>query len=361
MKQRIAVVPGDGIGIEVTREAVKVLTAVAQAGGHQFDLVEFDWGADRFLRDGVSLPPGALDQIRREFDAILLGALGDPRVPDMKHAKDMLFGLRFGLDLYANIRPVKLLHPALTPLKNREAIDLVIFRENTEGLYVGMGGNFKKDTPQEVALQEDVNTYKGVERILRAAFDYARSHDRKRLVMSDKSNALAYGHGLWQRLFAALAPQYPEIDSRHLYVDNLALQMVRDPSQFEVIVTCNLFGDILSDLGAALVGGLGLAASGNVNPESPCLFEPVHGSAPPLAGKNVANPVGATLAASMMLDYLGLKQEAGWIEGAVHASLAAGKTTEDLGGSLKTSEAGDWVANHITTQARRLGPSPAAS
>lgn len=350
MKKRIAVVPGDGIGIDVTREAVKVLETVAQTAGHQFEFVEFDWGAERYLREGVSLPPGALELLRRDFDAIFLGALGDPRLPDMKHAKDILFGMRFDLDLYVNIRPVKLLHPRLTPLKDREAIDFVVLRENTEGLYVGMGGNFKKGTPDEVAIQEDLNTYKGVERILRFAFEYAGAHGRKRLVMCDKSNALTYGHDLWQRLFARIAPQYPEIESRHLYVDNLAFQMIKNPVQFDVIVTCNMFGDILSDLGASLVGGLGLAASGNVNPAGISMFEPVHGSAPKYAGKNVANPVAAILTGGMMLDHLGLPQEAQWVEDAVRAAIAEGKTTRDLGGGLKTSEAGDWLANYIAAR-----------
>jgi 3-isopropylmalate dehydrogenase len=351
MKKRIAVVPGDGIGPEVTREAVKVLRAVARRGGHELALEEFDWGAERYLREKVTLPEGALAQLERDFDAILLGALGDPRIPDMRHGRDILFGMRFGLDLYANIRPVKLLHPSLTPLKGRTAIDLVIFRENTEGLYAGIGGNFRKDTPDEVAVQEDVNTRKGVERILRAAYDYARSHGRKRLVMCDKSNALTYGHGLWQRVFAEISPQYREIDSSHLYVDNLALQMVRDPTQFEVIVTCNLFGDILSDLGAGLVGGLGVAPSANINPAGLSMFEPVHGSAPPLAGKNVANPLGAVLSAGMLLDHVGLSQEAAWVEGSVRASLEAGKTTEDLGGALGTRQVGDWLADHLTSAA----------
>ena len=347
MKKRIAVVPGDGIGVEVTREAIKVMEAVAQTAGHTFEFVEFDWGADRYLREGVSLPAGAQAMLRREFDAIYLGALGDPRLPDMKHAGDILFGLRFGLDLYANIRPVKLLAPELTPLKNREAIDFVVVRENTEGLYVAMGGNFKKGTPDEVAIQEDLNTRKGVERILRFAFDYAGTHGRKRLVMSDKSNALVYGHDLWQRVFAELAPQYPEIESRHLYVDNLAFQMVKNPTQFEVIVTCNMFGDIISDLGAALVGGLGIAASGNVNPEGISMFEPVHGSAPKYAGKDVANPLAAVLAGGLLFDNLGLREEYDWVEKAARASIVEGKTTRDLGGALKTSEAGDWLANYI--------------
>ncbi|MFQ5663267.1 MAG: 3-isopropylmalate dehydrogenase [Terriglobia bacterium] len=347
MKKRIAVVPGDGIGIEVTREAVKVLAAVTQTAGHDFDCVEFDWGAERYLREGVSLPAGALEMLRREFDAILLGALGDPRLPDMKHAADILFGMRFGLDLYANIRPVKLLHPALTPLRQPGAIDFLILRENTEGLYASMGGNFKKGTRDEVALQEDVNTYKGVERIIRYAFEYARGHGRKRLVMSDKSNALTYGHDLWQRVFAQLAPRYPEISSRHLYVDNLTFQMTKNPAQFDVIVTCNMFGDIVSDLGAALVGGLGLAASGNVNPEGISMFEPVHGSAPKYAGQNVADPLGAILSAAMLLDHLGLRQESAWVEEAVRASITEGKATRDLGGSWKTSEVGEWLANYI--------------
>lgn len=350
MKKRIAVVPGDGIGIEVTREAIRVLTAVAQTGGHDLAFVELDWGAERYLREGVSFPKGAREMLQQEFDVIFLGALGDPRVPDMRHAADILFGMRFGLDLFANIRPVKLLAPQLTPLKGREEIDFIVLRENTEGLYVGLGGNFKKGTHDEVALQEDLNTYKGVERIIRYAFEYARTHRRKRLLMSDKSNALAYGHDLWQRVFAELAPQYPDIESRHLYVDNLAFQMVKDPTQFGVIVTCNMFGDIISDLGAALVGGLGLAPSGNVNPEGISMFEPVHGSAPKYAGKNVANPLGAILTAAMLLDHVGLAQEAAWVEEAARASILEGKTTRDLGGGLTTSEAGDWVANYVAAR-----------
>ena len=355
MNIRIAVIPGDGIGSEVCREAVKVLRAVAETGGHQFAFTDLDWGAERFLADGTTLPEGALDDLRKNQDAILLGALGDPRVPDMRHAKDILFGLRFGLDLFANVRPVKLLDAKLTPLKGRglDDLDMMIFRENTEGHYVGVGGNFKKDTKDEVALQEDVNTYKGVERILRYAFDYARKAGRKRLVMTDKSNALTFGHGLWQRVFAELWPHYPEISSSHMYVDNLAFQMVRDPSQFDVIVGCNLFGDILSDLGAGLVGGLGIAASANINPDGLSMFEPVHGSAPDQAGKNTANPVAAILTAAMMLEHLGLLAEAGWIEQATRASLAEGQTTRDLGGTMSTQQAGDWLTNYITKNAQK--------
>ncbi len=349
-EKRIAVIPGDGIGIEVTREAVKVLTAVAQVGGHRFDFTEFDWGAERYLREGVSLPAGALEELRRDFDVVLLGALGDPRVPDMKHAADILFGLRFGLDLYANIRPIKLLHSRLTPLKNRtEAeLDFVIIRENTEGLYAGLGGNFKKGTPDEVAVQEDINTRKGVERIIRFAFEYARRHGRKKLLMSDKSNALAYGHDLWQRVFKEVKAQYPDIEASHLYIDNLAFQMVKNPAQFQVIVTCNMFGDIISDLGASLVGGLGLAASANVNPTGLSMFEPVHGSAPKYAGQNRANPLGAVLTAGLLLEHLGLAAEAGWVEQAARTSIHENQTTVDLGGTLGTRQAGDWLANFIT-------------
>lgn len=350
MKKRIAVIPGDGIGRDVCAEAVKVLETVARAGGHEFVFTMFDWGGDRFLADGVSLPEGALEELRKSQDAILLGALGDSRVPDMTHVKEILFGLRFGLDLYVNMRPVYLLDAGLTPLRDRgvEEIDFVILRENTEGHYVGMGGNFKKGTPDEVAVQEDVNTYRGVERIIRYAFEFAQRTGRKRLLMSDKSNALSYGHGLWQRVFAELRPKYAEIESSHMFVDNLAFQMVRDPSQFDAIVTCNLFGDILSDLGAGLVGGLGIAPSANINPDGLSLFEPVHGSAPDQVGKGTANPVATILTAAMMLDHLGLTTEAGWMHSAVRASMQEGKTTRDLGGELGTVAAGDWLADHIT-------------
>src|SRR6266478_4925978 len=248
---RIAVIPGDGIGREVTPEAVKVLRAVAAAGNRTLEFFEFDWGADRYLREGVSLPPGAVEMLRDEFDAILFGALGDPRVPTNQHAADILLGLRFKLDLYVNARPVELRHDRLTLLRDRTEKDirLMVFRENTEGLYVGVGGFFKKGTPDEIAVQEDVNSRKRVERIIRYAFEYARQTGLKRVCMSDKSNAMTFAHDLWQRVFKEVRPEYSEIDSRHLYIDTLAMEIVRDPRQFDVIVTCNLFGDIISDLG----------------------------------------------------------------------------------------------------------------
>ena len=250
-RKRIAVIPGDGIGKEVIPEAVKVMKAAAAAGGKQMALTEFDWGADRYLRDGTTLPLDAVEMFHRDFDAILLGAMGDPRVPTNIHAAEILLGLRFKLDLYVNARPCVLFDKRLTPLKDRteKDVNFMVFRENTEGLYVGMGGNFKKGTSDEIAMQEDINTRKGVERIIRYAFDFARRHGKKRVCMSDKSNALTFGHDLWQRVFKEVRAEYPAIESWHQYIDNLLMQMVRDPSQFEVIVTCNLFGDIASDLG----------------------------------------------------------------------------------------------------------------
>src|ERR1700720_625083 len=332
---RIAVIPGDGIGKEVTPEAVKVLRAVTAPGRRPLEFVEFDWGADRFLKDGVTLPPGAVEMLRDEFDAILFGALGDPRVPSNQHAADILLGLRFKLDLYVNSRPVELLHDRLTPLRDRTERDIrmVVFRENTEGLYVGVGGFFKKGTGDEIAVQEDVNSRKGVERIIRYAFDYARQHKLKRVCMSDKSNAMTFAHDLWQRVFKEVRQEYPEIDSCHLYIDTLAMEIVRDPSQFDIIVTCNLFGDIVSDLGAQLAGGLGLAPSGNIHPGKTSLFEPVHGSAPNIAGRGIANPLGSVLTSAMMLEFLGWKPEAAALRNAVGSALQESLVSPDLVGT----------------------------
>ncbi len=348
--KRIAVIPGDGIGVEVIAEAVKVMKAVTEKTGRPLEFTRFDWGADRYLKDGTTLPADAVEMFHRDFDAILLGAMGDPRVPSNVHAADILLGLRFKLDLYVNIRPCYLLDARRTPLKDRTEKDVhfVVFRENTEGLYVGAGGIFKKGTPDEIALQEDVNTYKGVERILRYAFDFARAKGLKRVCMSDKSNALTFGHDLWQRLFKKMRAEYPEIEASHQYIDNLLMQMVRDPSQFDVIVTGNLFGDIASDLGAQLAGGLGLAPSANIHPGKVSLFEPVHGSAPTIAGKNIANPMGAVLASAMMLDYVGYGEEAEMIGRAVNAALREGAVTTELGGALGTREAGNWLAEWVS-------------
>src|SRR5258708_1221579 len=343
---RIAVIPGDGIGKEVTPQAVKVLKAVTAPAKRRIEFVEFDWSADKYLREGVSLPPGAVEMLRDEFDAILFGALGDPRVPSNQHAADILLGLRFKLDLYVNARPVELLHNRLTPLRDRTEKDIrmMVFRENTEGLYVGVGGFFKRDTPDEIAGQEDVNSRKGVERIIRYAFEYARQNARKRVCMSDKSNAMTFAHDLWQRVFKEVRQEYADIDSRHLYIDTLAMEIVRDPGQFDVIVTCNLFGDIISDLGAQLAGGLGLAPSGNIHPGKTSLFEPVHGSAPNIAGKGIANPLGSVLASGVVVELLGWRAEAVALRTAVRAALQENHVTPDLGGDESTVKVGDWLA-----------------
>jgi 3-isopropylmalate dehydrogenase len=346
---RIAVIPGDGIGKEVTPEAVRVLRAVTQRAGKSIEFVEFDWGADKYLREGITLPAGAVEMLRDEFDAILFGALGDPRVPSNQHAADILLGLRFKLDLYVNARPVELLHDRLTPLRDRTQRDirLMVFRENTEGLYVGVGGFFKKGSPDEIALQEDVNSRKGVERIIRYAFEYAQRNSLKRVCMSDKSNAMTFAHDLWQRVFKEVRQEYPQIESRHLYIDTLAMEIVRDPSQFDVIVTCNLFGDIISDLGAQLAGGLGLAPSGNIHPGRTSLFEPVHGSAPNIAGKGTANPLGSILTSAMLLDFLGWNAQGDILREGVKAALFNNYFTPDLGGDKSTKEVGAWLTDFV--------------
>ena len=348
---RIAVIPGDGIGKEVTAEAVRVLQRAAEVFGQPIELETLPWSADYYLQTGTTIPPNGYAMLRDEFDGILLGALGDPRVADNRHARDILLGTRFELDLYVNYRPVRLLDDRLCPLKGRGRSDVnfVVFRENTEGVYVGIGGRFKAGTTDEIAVQEEINTYKGVHRIVRHAFEFARAKRLKHVCMSDKSNAMAQGHALWQRVFREVAVDFPEIDARHLYIDALAMMLVVDPSQFEVIVTNNLFGDIVTDIGGALQGGLGMAASGNIHPGRTSLFEPVHGSAPPLAGKNVANPMGAILSAALMLETLGRVNEARAIERAVEAAVAAGETTQDIGGRLGTSDVGARVAARIST------------
>jgi len=347
--KRIAVVPGDGIGPEVIAEAVGVLEHVRETHSVELELQHFDWGADKYLRDGVTLPEEALEILTSDFDAILAGAFGDPRVPSNKHAEDILLGMRRGLDLYINLRPVRLLDERLTPLRGRkvEDVDFVVFRENTEGAYCGAGGFLKKGTADEIATQEELNTRRGVERIIVAAFEYARTHGRRRVTMADKSNVQRFGGDLWGRVFTEVAARYPEIEANHQYVDATAMFMVLDPAQYDVIVTNNLFGDILTDLGAALQGGLGLAASGNIHPGRVSLFEPVHGSAPPLAGKSEANPAGAILTTAMMLEYLGHAAASVAIERAVRDSIAHRETTRDLGGTFSTMDAGAAIRRRI--------------
>jgi 3-isopropylmalate dehydrogenase len=350
-KTRIAVIPGDGIGPEVIREAVRVLERISETHGVELQFTHFDWGAEKFLNEGVTLPAGALEMLSSQFDAILAGAFGDPRVPSNQHAEDILLGMRRGLDLYINLRPVRLLQPRLTPLRNRtvEEIDFVVFRENTEGAYCGAGGFLRKGTADEIATQEELNTRRGVERIIVAAFEYARAHGRKRVTMADKSNVQRYGGDLWQRVFKEVAADYSEIEANHQYVDAMAMFMVLDPSQYDVIVSNNLFGDILTDLGAAIQGGLGLAASGNIHPGRVSLFEPVHGSAPAIAGQGIANPVGAILTSAMMLEYLGYTKASQAIEKAVGEAIFNDETTRDLGGNLSTEEVGTAICERLVS------------
>ncbi len=347
--QTIAVIPGDGIGPEVTVEAMKVLSAAAERWELPIETVTFPWSADHFLETGETLPPGALDDFRDNYSAIFIGAFGDPRVPDMRHAKDILLGTRFGLDLYINFRPVKVYDERLCPLKGKtpEQVDFVVFRENTEGAYVGAGGQLKRGTPDEVAVQEEIYTRKGVERIIRATFEYARAHGRKSVCMADKSNVMRYGHELWQRVFAEVSREYDDIESWHLFVDAMVMQMVRKPEQFDVIVTTNMFGDIVTDLGAGLQGGLGVAGSANLHPGRTSMFEPVHGSAPKYAGKGVANPMGGILSLALLLETLGHDEAAAAVEGAAARSIREGWTTADLGGDLSTSEVGDRLARAV--------------
>jgi len=352
--KRIAVIPGDGIGKEVIPQAVRVI----EATGADLALTYFDWGADRYLADKVTVPADGFATLARDFDAILVGAFGDPRVPSNTHAKEILLGMRSKMDLYANVRPVRLMDASLCPLKGIEPndLDFVVIRENTEGVYGDLGGVFKQGTPDEVAIQEDVNTRKGVERIIRYAFEYCANNKkidgspRRRVLMCDKSNAMTHAGGLWQRVFKEVAAEYSQIEAQHMYVDALAMQMVRDPRAFDVIVTNNMFGDIVSDLAAGLQGGLGMAASGNLRPQKTSMFEPVHGSAPMLAGKNIANPFGAILSAAMMLAHLGMAGEAQKIEAAVLEAVRQRKTTADIGGALGTREAGDWVAQKVSSR-----------
>jgi 3-isopropylmalate dehydrogenase len=341
---RIATIPGDGIGPEVVDAATAVLDVAAARFGFTLDVERLPYGADHYLATGETLPDAAFAHLQHDVDAILLGAVGDPRVPGNEHARDILLGLRFRLDLYINLRPVVLLHPEITPLKlgaPTTPIDFVIFRENTEGMYLARG---RVEGQEHIA--EEVNTEKGVARIIRAAFEYARAHGRRRVTMSDKSNAIP-AHRLWQTTFKAIAAGFPGIEAEHRYVDALAMELVRDPGRFDVVVTNNLYGDILSDLGAGLVGGLGLAASANLHPGRPGLFEPVHGSAPPLAGKDVANPFAAILTSAMMLENLGQNDAAAALEQAVRAALAAGIRTPDIGGTTGTKAAARWVMEHL--------------
>ncbi len=347
--KRVALIGGDGIGPEVVAAAVPVLKAAAAKHGLPLILDDWDLGAERYLRDGTTLPTQERDRLVGDYDAALLGAVGDPRVPSNVHARDILLGLRFHADLYVNYRPCRLLAPSLCPLKDVPAsgIDVAFFRENTEGLYAGVGGRFKAGTRDEIAVQESVNTWKGVERIVRAAFEHAARTGRERVTLVDKANALEHEGALWRRVFDEVGTEWPEIERDAVYVDAMAMDLVRRPERYQVVVASNLFGDILSDLGAQITGGLGLAPSGNLHPGSWALFEPTHGSAPDIAGTGTANPLATVLCVALLLDWLGCGKAGDDVEAAVVASIKAGVTTPDLGGGSATREVGDWIAARV--------------
>lgn len=334
---RIAVIPGDGIGPEVIDAGLAVLEQAASMDGLKLAVDRQPWSASHYLETGETLPEEAFESLRVGADAILLGALGDPRVPGNEHARDILLGLRFRLDLYINFRPVTLLHPRLCPLKGEPAINFVIFRENTEGQYLGRGHGTGEGTADEEQVAEELHTRKGVERIIRAAFEWARDNGKTRITMSDKSNAIPFQR-IWGRVFREVGGEFPGIEQEHRYVDALAMELVREPGRFQVIVANNLYGDILSDLGAGLIGGLGISASANLHPGRPGLFEPVHGSAPPLAGKGVANPIATVLTGALMLRDLGQPRTAGRLDAAVRRVVSEGPLPADLGGNASTTE-----------------------
>jgi 3-isopropylmalate dehydrogenase len=349
--KRVALIPGDGIGGEVCHEAVRVLRALADTHDVKLSIETWDLGAERYLRDGVTITDDEFRRLTEESDGILIGALGDPRVPSNVHARDILLGLRFRLDLYVNFRPCVLLHPKLCPLAGFEdrPIELEIFRENTEGLYTNLGGRLKIGTPDEVAIQESINTWKGVERIVRAALGHAREKGRSRVTLVDKANAMPSAGALWRRVFEEVGQEFEEIERDAMYVDAMAMDLLRRPDRYAVLVTSNLFGDILSDLAAELTGGLGLAPSANLHPGRHALFEPVHGSAPDIAGQGIANPMGAIRSAGMLVEHFGYADAGAAVERAVRSAIHEGITTPDLGGEHSTQQVGQWIAESLAT------------
>ena len=354
-RYRIAVLPGDGIGPEVTREAIETIRLAAEVRGFALDFTQYPFGAEHYLKSKEMFPASALEEMRGH-DAILLGAIGDPRLPVGLLERAIISGIRFGLDLYVNLRPVKLYAEHLCPLKGKrpEDVDMVVVRENTEDVYAGIGGFLKKGTPDEVAVQEMIFTRKGVERVIRYAFDLCRRRAKaKKLTMVDKANAVG-AMDLWTRTFDEVGRDYPDIQRDHAYIDAACMWMVKNPEAFDTVVVSNMFGDILTDLGAAIQGGMGIAASGNIHPGRVSMFEPIHGSAPKHAGKNVASPVGAILAGQMLLEHLGEGEAGALIGSAVEELLGSGKlrsTSTDSG--IGTKEQGNMLRDGI----RRAIPS----
>jgi len=341
------VLGGDGVGPEVAAEAVRVLRAVAGAGRFEAEITEFSWGSTWYLEKGEMMPADALDQLE-QFDAILLGAVGSPRVPDHVSLRDMLLRIRFGFDQYVNVRPVRLLPGAESPLAGNHRVDIVFVRENSEGEYAGLGDRLFPDTPREIALQTSVFSRRGVERVVKWAFDHARDTGRQRVTSVSKGNALNYSAVLWDEVFAEVATAHPDIEADSVLVDAAAMYLITQPERFDVVVASNLFADILTEIGAALQGGLGLAASANLNPDRafPSMFEPVHGSAPDIAGEGIANPVGAIWSTSLLLAHCGYPSEAEAVLTSIeHVLGALGLGTPDLGGSSTTTEVGTAMAD----------------
>ncbi|KPH71183.1 tartrate dehydrogenase [Oceanobacillus caeni] len=340
----IALIPGDGIGPEVVAEGIKVLKAIEEADKTiSFTFKEFPWGCEYYLKNGKMMDDDALD-ILKDYDAIYLGAVGYPGVPDHISLRDLLIKIRKGFDQYVNLRPVELLHPDLTPLKNKteKDIDMLVIRENSEGEYSGAGDWLFKDKPEEVVLQTGVFSRKGTERIIRYAYEEARKSNRT-LTSISKGNALNYSMVFWDQVFEEVGKEYPDVKTYSYLVDAASLYFVSQPERFEVVVTSNLFGDIVTDIGAAITGGMGLATGANINPERkyPSMFEPVHGSAPDIAGKGIANPIAAIWSVSQMLDFFGLEE---WAEAVLNTIKQILKEntylTPDLGGSVSTDELG---------------------
>jgi 3-isopropylmalate dehydrogenase len=345
----IGVIPGDGIGPEVVREAIKVLDATASVGGFGLNYVHYPYGAQHYLDTGELLPEDSLDRFRSHH-AILLGAIGDPRVQPGVLERSILLAIRFGLDLYVNLRPVVLYSEHLCPIKGKkpEDVNFVVVRENTEDVYAGGGGILKRGTPHEVAIAEMIFTRHGVERVVRYAFELARRRNgKKRVTLVDKANVIL-AHDLWTRTFAEVGEEYPDIEKDHAYVDACTMWFVKNPEWFDVIVTTNMFGDIITDLGAMIQGGMGIAASGNIHPGRVSMFEPIHGSSPKYAGKNVANPLGTIAAASMMLDFIGETRGHQLIESAISRLLSSGRIPSvDARSGLSTSQIGDMVSDEV--------------
>ena len=346
----IAVIPGDGTGPEVIREGLKVVRAAAERFGFEITTREYDFGGERYLKTGETLPDGAVDELRG-FKVVYLGAIGHPGVKPGILEKGILLRLRFELDQYINLRPIRLYPGVETPLKNKgpAEIDFVVVRENTEDVYAGIGGFLKKGTPDEVALQEMIYTRQGVERCVRYAFELARTRKRKKLTLCAKTNVLTYAHDLWQRVFDEVGAEYPDVQRDYAHVDATCMWMVKSPEFFDVIVTTNMFGDIITDLGAMIQGGLGVAAGGNINPDGVSMFECMGGSAPKYTGKNVINPIAAIAAGGMMLDTLGETEAAQAVDRAVTQALNGGKIKSLAAGrmGLGTTEVGDLVAGLV--------------